>query len=256
MNDADAPLQDLAALAGAQFPDLALSAYLPTDPGAGRAYYRTLLDDLVEAQSHVLTAAERLALERELPMALAALEKRRFDCPAVAVFSCRPQEFLRFWRLSEPVPGRVAAAEVLDLTPIRQQLGIHPPALAAVVDKRHARLYALVLDELAEVGRLEGVPIRRHRQGGWSATALQRREDEHARCHLGEVAGAVAGLLDRHGYRRLIVAGPPEARAELRELLPASALRLLAAEGPIPLYATGNELAARLRDLERRPAAD
>jgi hypothetical protein len=98
-----------------------------------------------------------------------------------------------------------------------------------------------------------GLPIRRHRQGGWSATALQRRQDEHARGNLAEVAAAVCDLLERGGYRRLILAGPPEARCALKGLLPTQALRLLAAEGSIPMYASGNELAARLRSLDHQP---
>lgn len=253
MMEADVSPQALSSLAALRFPELALSAYLPTDQGAGHNYYRALLDDLARADLHKLSGPERTALQRELPRVLAALEKHRFDCPAVAVLSCRPRRFLRIWRLAEQVPGRLAVAEQLDLAPIRLQLFAHPPALAAVVDKRQARLYALVLDELTEVGRVEGLDIRRHRQGGWSAAALQRRQDEHARWNLGRVAGTVAALLRRNGYRRLILAGPREARAELKSLLPAPALKLLTAEGAVPLYATGNELAGRLRSLDHQP---
>lgn len=241
-------------LAELRFPELALAAYLPTDPGAGRNYYRTLLDDLVRAALPRLTESEWAALERELPDVLAALTKRRFDCPAVAVFSCRPRGLLRIWRLVEPVSSSIAVADRIELAPIRRQLLEHPPALAAVVDKRQATLYALVLDELTEVAHLEGVPIRRHKQGGWSATALQRRQDEHVRWNLSEVAGAVAALLGHNGYRRLILAGPREARAALKARLPAFAVRLLDADGPVPLYATGNELSARLRRLDHRSA--
>jgi hypothetical protein len=253
MMEAHVPPQALAELAALRFPELALSAYLPTDPGAGRGYYRTLLDDLARADLHKLSGRERSALEREARAVVEALEKHRFDCPAVAVFSSRPHRLLRIWRLVEPLPGRLAVADVLDLAPIRLQLFEHQPALAVIVDKFHARLYALVLDELVEVGQVEGIPIRRHRQGGWSATGLQRRQDEHARGNLNEVAAAVAGLLKRDGYRRLILAGPPEARSALKGLLPAGALTLLAAEGSIPMYASGNELVGRLRSLDHRP---
>jgi len=254
MMEADVSPRALTSLADLRFPELALSAYLPTDPGAGRNYYRTLLDDLAGAAIHELAGDGRAALEREVPQVLTALAKRRFACPAVAVFSCVPSGYLRVWRLVEPVAGRIAVADRLDLAPVLGQLVEHPPALAAVVDKRHARLYGLVLDELTELAHVEGMPIRRHKQGGWSATALQRRQDEHARWNLGQVAALVASLLGRGGYGRLILAGPREARAAFKALLPAFAKRLLAADGPIPLYATGNELSARLRSLDRRPA--
>jgi hypothetical protein len=184
---------------------------------------------------------------------LSTLEKHRFDCPAVAVFSCWPRGLARIWRMVDPVPGRIAVADALDLAPIRLQLFQHPPALAAVTDRHRARLYGLVLGEIAEVGQMEGKPIRRHKQGGWSATALQRREDEHARWHMADVAGVVADLLYGGGYRRLILGGPKDARAELKGRLGTPTLKLLAAEGAVPLYASGNELTARLRSLDRQP---
>lgn len=256
MMDANVSVQDLDALGALRFPELALSAYLPADQGSGRNYYRALLDDLARADLHKLTEAERDAMGRELPRVVAALAKHRFDCPAVAVLSCQPRGFVRLWRLSRPLPGRVAVAEWLDLAPIRLQLFEHPPALAVVVDKHQARLYALVLDNLSEARRLEGLPIRRHKQGGWSATALQRRQDEHARSNLVDVAGAVTEVLGRDGYRRLILAGPTEARTELKSLLPAPALRLLVAEGSFPMYASGNELFARLRGLDHLSSSE
>jgi hypothetical protein len=258
MKDAHVPLHTLGGLAELRFPELALSAYLPADPGAGRAYYRAVLAELVTADRHKLAAAERSALDRELPAVVAALEKRRFACPAVAVFSCRPRGLLRIWRMAEPVPGRIAIGEELDLAPIRLELFERPPALVVAVDKHRARLYALAGAELAEIARVEGRPIRRHHQGGGfggeSAAALQRREDEHARANAADVAAAAAELVHRDGYRRLILAGPEEARARLKQQLPASALSLLVAEGPLALDAAGSELTERLRRLDREVA--
>ena len=258
MKDAYVPLHALSGLAALRFPELALSAYLPADRGAGRAYYRAVLADLVAADLHKLSAAERSALDRELPAVVAALEKRRFACAAVAVFSCRPRGLLRIWRMAEPVPGRIAVGEELDLAPIRLELFERPPALVVAVDKHRARLYALAGAEVTEISRVEGRPIRRHRQGGGvggsSAAAIQRREDEHTRANVSEVAAAAAELVHRDRYRRLILAGPEEARARLKQQLPVSALSLLAAEGPLPLDAAGNELTERLRCLDREVA--
>lgn len=244
-------LRELRALAGYRFPDLAVSAYLPTDPGAGHNYYRALLTDLARADLHKLADRDRAALERELPILLEALLKHRFEAPTVAVFSCRPQELLQLWRLADPLPGRIAVAGRLDLAPIRLQLRHHPPTAAAVVDKREGRLFSLVLGEITDLGQLEGLPISRHKQGGWSATGYQRRQDEHTRWNLQRVARRLEAVLGPRRHTRLVVAGPPEARAELIDLLSPAARARLAAEGPIPEYATGNELTSSLFELAR-----
>src|SRR5262249_19033462 len=146
MMEADVSLNALTALGMLRFPELALSAYLPTDQGAGRNYYRALLDDLARADRHKLTKKERATLQRAL------LERRGCESPVGVVCAGRPHESPRSGRLAEPVPGRISVAGLFDLAPIRLQLFEHPPALAVVVDKRQARLYTLVLDELAEVG--------------------------------------------------------------------------------------------------------
>ncbi len=247
-------LGGLNTLEGRRFPELALSAYLPTDGPPGSRRYWALLQDLARAEAHKLDGRERNALERELPVLASALDKHRFACPAVAVFSCAPGGLLRMWRLSDAVPGRIAVADWLDLAPIRQQLFERPPALAVVVDKRDAKLFGLVLGELIELAVVQGVPISRHHQGGWSATAYQRREDEHARQNLGHVAETVAGLLEHDGYRSLVLGGPTEARAELKALLPPAARRLVAGEGAVPMRVSHNELAQRLAGLYRGPA--
>jgi Bacterial archaeo-eukaryotic release factor family 10 len=257
MMERDGSLRALEALEHRRFPQLAISAYLPTDAGGGHFYYRALLEDLARPLLPGLSPGEARAMARERARVETALEKHRFGSPAVAVFSSAPSRFLRLWRLSESTAGRLTLAERLDLAPLRRQLLERPPSLAAVVDKREVRLFAVALDELRELGQLEGLPINHHRQGGWSAASYQRREDEHARWNLGQVARSLERLLLRGGYRRLILAGPPEARAQLRALLSAPARRLLVAEGTAPVHAGWNDLARRLRTLDersRRPA--
>lgn len=252
MMERDSSRRVLEGLEKQRFPQLALSAYLPTASGGGHSYYRALLEDLARPMLPGLEPEAGKALERELALVQAALEKHRFDSPALAVFSCGPSHFLRLWRLSDPLRGRLTLAEGLDLAPVRRQLLERPPALAAVVDKQEGRLFTLILHELREVVQLEGWHINHHKQGGWSAASWQRREDEHARSNLGQVAEALVGLVRRDGYRRLILAGPPEARAQLAAQLPPYARRLLVAQGTVPVRAAWNDLVHRLLVLDER----
>jgi hypothetical protein len=219
----------LDALAEMRFPERVLSMYVPTDQGAERRRYPAVIHDLVRSALLMLDEPDQIVLGRELSAVQTAFAQRRSNSPAVALFSSGPHGFLRVWHLSDPVPCRLMVGDELDLTPIRCQLLIHPPALAVVVDERHAWLDELVLDELVEV--------------------------ERPHSHLVEVAGAISRLSDRNGHRRLILAGPPEGRAALKLVLPALALGLLTAEASIPMCAAGDELAGLLHSLDRRPAA-
>lgn len=250
MNETLSTVDRLAELERMRFPDLALSAYLSTDAGAGHAHYRVRLQDLSRALEHKLDRRERAALRRELPLAVAALEKQRFDSPTVGVFVHAP-DMAELWRLPLEVPDRLLVAPYLDLAPIRAQLFARPPAIAAVIDKNQARLYSVVLGEISEVATLEGVHINHHRQAGTSSPTLQRREDEHATWNLARVARVLAGLVASGPYRRLILAGPPEARARLKQHLPSRTLRLVAVEAAIPVHARGSEVVRRVRALDR-----
>lgn len=253
MNGTKTP-RDIVELEKLRCPELALSVYVPAERGVGPRYFLAQFKDLAHAELHKLDAREQKAFRREEPAVLDALAKRRFESPGLAVFSCTPRGLLQVWRLPEEVGGRMAVADWLDLAPIHRQLAEHPPALAAIVDKQAARLFALTLGEVTELEDLEGIPIAHHEQGGWSAPSYQRREEEHARKNLKQVASAVGRLLERGGYAKLLIAGPPESRALLKEVLDPVAAAALSAEGSIPIFAEPNELSHRLRSLLAEPA--
>ena len=237
----------LAQLEQRRFDELALSFYAPVQRGAGQAYFSAQLKDLVRAGEHKLDQREVAGIRRELPRVVAALSKQRFESASIAVFS--GEGLLSIWRLPDPERARIAVAPGLDLAPIRRQLHGHPPALAVVLDKQVARFYGVVLAEIEELERREGIAISRHHQGGWSATGLQRREDEHMRLNEAAVAETIDRLVARDGYERLVLAGPPEALSELRRHLGESARVLLTGAGALPAYADGNELRRGVFDL-------
>lgn len=248
----NAPLGDpFADLQAMSFADLALSAYLA--PGAGATfdarYHRTALKELAHRTETVLGDPELAALRRDLPDALAYLDQLRPPPGlALALFCCTPAGLFRVWRLPADIEAELRIGRRLHLAPIRRLLELHPPALIVVADKERARLFASLLDQVEELAEEEGEPVGRHRQGGWSATTYQRREDAHARANL----QAVADLLSRADtdfYKRVYLAGPSEARAELLRLLPPDVARRVTGELRVPTYLASGELSERLRHL-------
>jgi len=103
-----------------------------------------------------------------------------------------------------------------------------PPALIAVVDKEHARLFAAVLDDVRPLERVQGVEVKRNKAGGTSGPSNQRKADNRTKANLERVIDAIGHEVRSGAYRRIFVAGPEEARAELERLMPPPLKRLLA----------------------------
>jgi hypothetical protein len=233
------------------FPELALSAYLPAGASAefDAGYHTVAFRELVHRSEPFLGDTELNALHREAPQLLGYLESAGLP-PRVplVVFSCGPAGFQRAYHLPDDVEAELRIASRLHLAPVRRQLQLHPPALVVVADKERVRLFTSILAEVEELTEKVGEPVGRHRQGGWSADVYQRREDQHARRNL----EAVTDLLTRAGgdfFQRVFLAGPPEARAALRRLLPHDAARRVAGELRVPYYLGARDLAVRLAAL-------
>ena len=107
-----------------------------------------------------------------------------------------------------------------------------------------ATQFTVTLDGCEEVAELEGDRVRRHRQGGWSDRRLQRHEDELAHGNLKAAAEFIESF--GQGALPLYLAGPPEARASFKRLLPKRLQQKLAGEFAANLTITPAQLRARL----------
>lgn len=130
------------------------------------------------------------------------------------MFSCRSAGFFHLGRLPPEIDSELRNGPRLHLAPIRRILELHPPALVVVADKERLRLFISVLTEIHQVAEDEGAPVDRHRQGGWSAIARQRREDVRVHSNLA-MTGELLSHVDQEFFRRIYLAGPPQARGEL-----------------------------------------
>lgn len=243
------------------YPQLALSLYLPAPPDLGYSptnpgrVFAQLARDLRAGASDPEVSR---ALRRERPRVEGYLRSRQ-AAPglALAVFAYQPYELLAGWALPRDEPPLLRLDTALHLEPIRRQLAQQPPALVVAADKEQARIFRVLLGEVDELVSLSGRPVKHHHQGGWSALGHQRREEQHARVNLAAAARWLAAQ-DYAFYRRVHLAGPEEARTQLRALLPRPVRERLAPELSLSLYLPPGQMAARLREEVRllpQPAA-
>jgi hypothetical protein len=207
----------------------AVSVYLPARAeGFDMRHYDIELGHLRRRYRDRLDDEEREIMERELRRLREHLEVvKPAGCPALAGFGDEPVGLLELVKLPSETDARLEVGPLL-LAPIERQLERFPPALIAVVDKEHARLFAAVLDEVYPLEQVHGVEVRRNRAGGTSAPSNQRKADNRTKSNLEKVIDVIGHEVRSGAYMRIFVAGPEEARAELERLMPPPLKRVLA----------------------------
>jgi hypothetical protein len=163
----------------------------------------------------------------------------------VCAFSSEPSGLFEAQQLPMDAGSRLRFGASLDLEPLAEMAREHPPALVVVADKTHARVFTVSLGELEEVAELEGDPVRRHRQGGWSDRRFQRHEDDAAAGNLRAAADWIDSFAP--GTVRLYIGGPPEARASFKRLLSKRRHQALAGEFSASLTISPSQLAERVK---------
>lgn len=207
----------------------ALSVYLPARAeGFDMRHYEIELAQLTRRYVDRLDKEEREIMERELSRLREHLEAvKPAGCPALAGFGDEPVGLLELVKLPMETEARLEVGPLL-LAPIERQLERFPPALIAVVDKEHARLFAAVLDDVHPLEQMRGVEVKRNKAGGTSAPSNQRKADNRTKANLERVIDVIGHEVRSGAYKRIFVAGPQQARAELERLMPPPLKRLLA----------------------------
>ena len=207
----------------------ALSVYLPARAeGFDVRHYDIELGQLRRRYRERLDKEEREIMERELARLREHLEVvKPAGSPALAGFGDEPVGLLEIVNLPMETEARLEVGALL-LAPIERQLEQIPPALIAVVDKEHARLFAAVLDAVHPLEHMQGVQVKRNKAGGSSAPSNQRKADNRTKANLERVIDVIGHEVRSGEYLRIFVAGPEHARAELERLMPPPLRRLLA----------------------------
>jgi Bacterial archaeo-eukaryotic release factor family 10 len=244
-------MDELQRLESTHLAGAALSLYLPLEGDAAEeGFVKRWLRHLERPGASGREAEADAALQRELDRVEERIREMGPRGPAVAAFSCEPSGLLEVFELPETVAPLLVYASRLETAPLRALLERRPPALVAVVDKENGWLFEVSLDTVSELKEIAGRPVHHHRQGQTLSTTLQRRADQQVERNLKPLALAVDARLRREPpVRRLIVAGPSEARSVLlAELSPASRAAV-ERETAVPAYLTPGEMRDRVREL-------
>jgi peptide chain release factor subunit 1 len=174
-----------------------------------------------EAESDSLEHDERVALRGDVERVRGVLAGSGIGANgtrAVAVFACEPADLLEVVSLHHPLDSRA----VIERTPFVEPLVLEGAAerwTVLLANRRSARLFTGIGQDLEETDRIEDDVHQQHDQGGWSQARYQRSVEKEKDDHLLHAAEVAFDLYKRQGFDRLLVGAPEELVGELEEKL-------------------------------------
>lgn len=222
--------------------DKVLSVYLDTDLSrqskeAVRLTFRQRAAEVEEVASREVEAVQRF-LDFEYD----------WQSRGLAIFAAGDA----LWEVIPlPIPPRTrvtytARPLVRPLTDIGDRLGKYA---VAVLDRERLRLFSVAWGKIQLEEEIRGEEVKRHKQGGWSATDYQRHEDNVALHNLKQAVEAIQQFTERTGNRHLMLGGSTEVIAQVKELMPKPLHDQLIGEFVVDVGANPNEILSRSLDL-------
>jgi peptide chain release factor subunit 1 len=222
-----------------------LSLYLNTDPSGG------------SADAHKLNL-RNLLKEVEPTEDLDVIERffdHQFDWSgrSVAVFSCRPQDWFRYYTLAVPLRSRIRVSNRPHVKPLADILDAYGGYGVALIDKQGARLFSFHLGELREQEGVLGESVRHTKRGGGSQAAGRRGgsagqtnyADEVAERNIKEAADYAARFFADNNVRRILIGGTEDNTAQFRNQVPKAWQSLVKGTFPMSMTASHDEVLER-----------
>ncbi len=233
----------------------ALSLYLDLDPstaptaGDVATRVRSLLSEGRRKLRDDLDGAARDGVRADLDR-LERFFGDGFDrdgAQGYAVFAAEPDGMWQALPLSGSVPDSIRIDDEFHLAPLLPLAGDGTGALVAFVSRERGSLYRLRDGRLIELADLSDDAPRRHDQGGWAQSRLQRHVDAVAREHYREVIDELERRFRALGRPRIVVVATEDTRAELDDLLAAEVADAVIGWAHAEAHAGAPQLAAVVR---------
>jgi peptide chain release factor subunit 1 len=244
----------------------AISLYVDLDPAdtptprdTARRVSALLADGHKDALARKHSHEEKEALKHDFGRIERYFEHefQRDGSRGIAVFCAGLDRVWIDLHLPDPVPDGITVQPDFYLAPLASIVGRGGGALVAVVNRERGHLYRLRAGRLQEATDLSEEQPRRHDQGGWSQSRMQRHVDELTAEHFRAVAEEINRRVRARHTTKLVVVCPEEQRAEFAELLSQEARASLAGWASAEAHAGPPELLAAAGPvLERARAQD
>ncbi|HXG50182.1 MAG TPA: VLRF1 family aeRF1-type release factor [candidate division Zixibacteria bacterium] len=176
---------------------------------------------------------------------------------SLVLFCDRSEDFLWARQINAPVRSQANWTDRPYVLPLLNILDDYERYGVALVDKAQARLFTIFMGEIEEQQEAwADASVRHVKTTGTdhllSERHFQRRAATHAHWHLKRVAEMLNAVVDRYGFDRLLLAGPPEATGELQSLLSKRVRARVVERIALPVTASAHEVLQETLRVERQ----
>lgn len=179
---------------------------------------------------------------------------QEFDWQAqgLAIFSSAPMKFWHAIRLAVPVLDYASVEPKPNVRLLTDLMDEYECYAVALVDRDHARFFAIQLGEITEFSfELPATPGRQ-KQGGWSAARFQRHVDALALQNLKQAARLVEEFYRSQQCSRLLLAGTNDVLAQFRGRLPKALQKRIVGEFAMDIHAPASLVLDKARQIQER----
>ncbi len=237
-----------------------LSVYLDLDqrkPSNLNRRFETALRDMLRGVEAGLKDTELKNFSADAARAREYVGSLKPAGKSLVLFCDGSENFLWARQICAPVRNQARWSERPYLLPLLNILDDYERYGVALVDRAQARLFTIFMGEIEEQQEAwADAPVRHIKTTGTdhlrSERRFQRRADTHAHWHLKHVAETLDGIVDRYGFDRLLLAGPPEATGELQSLLSKRVRSRVVEQIALPVSASAHEVLQETLRVERR----
>lgn len=191
-----------------------VSAYLNMMCGDYRDFLRRRERDCKKALRGKLLRT----FERNMEKVHRYLDSASPECKALVVFCSAAKDLSKAYELTMPLENQL----VVDTSPYLRQLAMlveeYEPLGIIVLNHNSARIIVAQAPGFTETQQLKASILSRQKKGGWSQMRYQRIRAGEIKGFFKEVAENAEVVLDE-GVRRVILAGPKEAKRQFDEYL-------------------------------------
>lgn len=166
----------------------------------------------------------------------------------VAVFSSLPADFWHVVRLAVPVFDYATFEAQPNVRLLANVLDEHEAYGIVLVDRDHARFFAVHLGEIEEFEHVLPSLPGRQKQGRWMAPRVQRHIEALAFQNLKQAARLASDFVKSSECSRVLVAGTADVLNQFRDLLPKTLLKQVVGEFSTSIHAPASEILDRARE--------